>query len=185
MHIVVLYESMFGNTRKVAEAIADGFRPDHSVLCQQVDSAGTKAVSSADLLVIGAPTHVRSLSRPSTRQNAAEQAAQPNSTMRLEPGATGMGIREWLQEDHPLPKRAAVFDTRRNINVLLSGRAGRTIQHLLHQRGVALVSQPESFLVDADNHLLPEELERATTWARQLGRRVEPVQLRGQVDDLL
>jgi hypothetical protein len=185
MHIVVIYESMFGNTRKVAEAIAGGFRPAHSVLCEPVGSADTKAVSTADLLVIGAPTHAWSLSRPSTRQNAAAQAAQPNSTIQLEPDAKGIGIREWLQKAHTLPKRAAVFDTRRNINALLSGRASRTINHLLRQSGVALVSQPESFLVDADNELLPGELERATTWARELGGRIEPVQLRGHVDDLL
>ncbi|SDP38222.1 Flavodoxin domain-containing protein [Nakamurella panacisegetis] len=185
MHIVVVYESMFGNTRQVAEAIADSIRPVHSVWCQPVGSADPTIVSTADLLIIGAPTHAWSLSRPTTRQGAADQASEPDSHKQLEPDATGIGLREWLEREDPLPSRAAVFDTRRNISPLLSGRAGRAIKHLLHQHGVKVVAGPVSFLVDADNQLVPGELERAASWGREITAHIEPLVLRGHRDDLL
>jgi len=185
VHIAVVYESMFGNTRQVAEAIADALGCDHSVSCHPVGSLDISAISTADLLIVGAPTHTWSLSRPSTRQEAAKQAGQPDSSKHVEPGATGIGIREWLAQKSELPPRAAVFDTRRNINVLFSGRASRTIRRVLSRRHISLVTKTMSFLVNAENRLIPGERERAAQWGRDLGRLVEPREGRGHRSDLL
>jgi flavorubredoxin len=61
MHVVVLFESLFGNTREVAEAIADGARtadPTAEVACVRVAEADLEAVGGADLLVVGGrPTY--------------------------------------------------------------------------------------------------------------------------------
>lgn len=59
MKIVVVFESMFGNTRQVAAAIAEGLAPSGAVDSVTVNDAGAKdAAESADLLVVGGPTHV-------------------------------------------------------------------------------------------------------------------------------
>ena len=59
MNIVVVFESMFGNTRQVAAAIAEGLAPSGTVASFTVNDAGAKdAAESADLLVVGGPTHV-------------------------------------------------------------------------------------------------------------------------------
>src|SRR4051812_46798996 len=66
---VVLYESLFGNTRLIAEAVADGLRaarPDAAVECRGVDETGNLP-EHLDLLVLGAPTHFWGLTRTLSR----------------------------------------------------------------------------------------------------------------------
>lgn len=185
MHIVVVYESMFGNTKEIAAAIADGARESQTAIAVPVGSAGRHLVSTADLLVIGAPTHAWSLSRPATRAQAATQAARFGSHLHLQDGAGGIGIREWLQQQPELPPRAAVFDTRRDVPVVFSGRASRGISRLLRTRGIRLVCPAESFLVDKGNVLVAGELARAVNWGRQLALHAVPVSQRGHQDELL
>lgn len=185
MHIVVVYESMFGNTREIAEAIAEGARESQQSAAVRVSTAGQHLVSTADLLVVGAPTHTWSLSRPATRQEAARQAELPGSSLHLQGGATGTGIREWLQQRPQLPPRAAVFDTRRDMPAVFSGRASRVISRSLRASGVRLVCPPESFLIDKNSALVPGELARARQWGQQLALHAQPVSMRGHQDELL
>ncbi len=58
MRVRVLFESLFGNTRTVAEAVAAGVRsvrPDADVRCRPVDDPAP--IGEVDLVVLGAPTH--------------------------------------------------------------------------------------------------------------------------------
>lgn len=59
MRAIVVYESMYGNTRHIAEAIARGI--DGSGTVRVVPVSGVEAVSLAnfDLVVVGGPTHVK------------------------------------------------------------------------------------------------------------------------------
>lgn len=106
MRAVVVYESMFGNTGEVAEAIAEGLRTHMSTDVVEVGHAGAAAAVDVDLLVVGAPTHALGLSRASTRAQAAAQAG----------GAVvsaGIGLREWLGGlAASRGIAAAAFDTR-------------------------------------------------------------------------
>jgi Flavodoxin domain len=77
MRAVVAYESMYGNTRRVAEAIAAGLQSTCSVTLVPVSQLERESLDTADLIVIGGPTHVRGMSRTSTRK-AAEEAARTN-----------------------------------------------------------------------------------------------------------
>ena len=179
MQALVVYESMFGNTRTVAEAIGAGLAPTCQVDVVRVDEVAPGQVETADLLVVGAPTHVRGLSRPSTRRGAAQQAADPKRTLTLEPGATGSGLREWLTRlpEDTCPKNhrpenhcaVAVFDTRVEMPSVLTGRASRRIARALRDHGRRLVARPESFLVTKATRLVPGELERARAWGAELG----------------
>ncbi|BBH69955.1 hypothetical protein ACTI_66400 [Actinoplanes sp. OR16] len=69
MKALVVYESMFGNTEAVARALAEGLGESLDVIVADVQDR--PAVGDADVLVAGAPTHAFSLSRPSTRADAA------------------------------------------------------------------------------------------------------------------
>ena len=97
MKALIVYESMYGNTRAVAEAVAAGLRPWAKTEVYSVAEVTPAAVAEADLLVVGAPTHVHGLSRPSTRKAAAESAEAPDSGLTLEPDARETGVREWLK----------------------------------------------------------------------------------------
>jgi hypothetical protein len=169
MRAVVVYESMFGDTRQVAEAIGDGLGLTFEVTVVPVDRVATDQLRGVDLLVVGGPTHVRGMSRPKTREGAAQQAAQPESGISMEPGATGPGLREWLSTLTDAPPHAAAFDTRVHMSPLLSGRAAPKIAHVLQRSGCHLLAQPESFLVTTKQPaLVAGEWERARAWGQTL-----------------
>ncbi len=174
MSIAVIYESMFGNTRKIALAIAEGLAPFGMVSTVNVnDPRARKAAHSANLLVLGGPTHVHGMSRPSSRQEALTWSSDPRRDLELEPLAPGTGVREWLRDTELIPPLSAAFDTRVDIAHLLSGAACGHIQHALAKRGSREVIAPESFLVTKDNILGVGELARARDWGTSVGRAME------------
>ncbi len=69
MDALVVVESVFGNTRAVAEAIAAGLADRMTVRVVDVADAPT-AVTGLDLLVVGGPTHAFGMSWSATRRSA-------------------------------------------------------------------------------------------------------------------
>ena len=60
------------------------------------------------------------------------------------------------------------FDTRTDGPALLTGRASKGIGKRLEELGYRLAAEPESFVVDSENHLLAGEADRAEAWASTL-----------------
>jgi hypothetical protein len=171
MKAVVVYESMYGNTHVVAEAIGRGLSGRGEVVVVPVAQAGPALVGDADLVVVGGPTHAHGMSRPGTRQAAVDQAKDNP----IDASASGPGVREWLETVPPIAASAAAFDTRAGVApAMLTGRASKGIAKRLHQHGFGQVAEPESFLVDKDNHLEPGEEERAEQWGARLAAAVSP-----------
>lgn len=168
MHAVVVYESMFGNTHVIADHIAEGLRSRLETTVVAVHDATDEVVAGADLLVVGGPTHVHGMSSHRSREGAKEIAAKDDD-LELEPDAEGPGLRDWFDE---LPDgrsgRAAAFDTRVHATAVLTGQASKGIAKRLRRHGFDLVAEPESFFVDKENHLEPDEAERAEAWGRSL-----------------
>ena len=100
MKAVVVYESMYGNTHQVADAIGRGLAGSGEVVVVPVAQAAPALVTNADLVVVGG------------------------------------------------------------------------IARQLHQHGFGQVAEPESFLVDKDNHLEAGEKERAEEWGARLAAAV-------------
>jgi len=138
MKALVVYESMFGNTEKVARAIADGLGEQLDVTLADVRTM--PRAFGMDLLVIGGPTHAFGMSRPSTREQAAQQGD-------VRPGSGDVGVREYL-DCAPLltGMSAAAFDTKMD-KPLLPGAAARRIQRRLRRLGCHIVLPAQSFLV--------------------------------------
>lgn len=168
MRTAVVCESWFGNTRKLAEAIAGELRKDGEAVLLSVDDP-VPALDEIDLLIVGAPTHAHGLSSSMTRKGAIDQ--------RHEPGSAGVGVRGWLRD---LPggesRRAAAFDTRIEKPVVLVGSAARGIARRLERRGFVPAAPPESFFVlDTAGPLKDGELVRAAAWARSLATSIASV----------
>ena len=167
MRALVVYESYFGCTETIAEAIATGLRSSLRARVVPIEAARHQHLGDYDLLVVGAPTHARGMSRPATRASVAELAAQTHSSIRT--SHIGIGVREWLDEiglwaGHP----AAAFDTRLPGPPVVTGRASKGIASELRRHGFLVVTDPLSCLVDRNNDLLPAEMARATAWAGDL-----------------
>lgn len=165
--IVIVYESMFGSTRLIAEAIAEGICPAHSVRVLRVDQAQSLPDDLA-VLIVGGPTHVHGLSRPESRADAARWAMDDRKELTLEPHFEGPGIREWLKEFDPQVAHHVAFDTRADMTRLFTGSAAAAIDKRLTKLGSRRVAPPMSFLVDRDSHLEDGEIDRARRWGAEL-----------------
>jgi len=160
---LVVYESMFGNTEAVARAVAAGLELENiAVTLREVREAPLGTPIDVDLMVVGAPTHAFSLSRPSTRADAVRQGA-PASHEEL-------GLREWL---NALPRTEgagfAAFDTRVSKVRRIPKAAGPSAARIARKRGFVLVSKPVAFLVDdTKGPLGADEIKRAAQWGRFL-----------------
>lgn len=145
MNALVVYDSTFGNTERIAGAIADWLEQHGSVRLLRVAKAQPVDLEGIDLLVLGCPTQ-RHKPTPAIQ---AFLASIPHATLR------GM--------------RAATFDTRYRKPRLLTGSAARVIAKRLRKAGASLLQPPESFFVAAREGPLEEgELEQAAEWAHQV-----------------
>ena len=133
-HATIVYESMFGSTRQVAEAIAEGLRETTPVTVMPVKDA-PETFPDAGLLVVGAPTHAHGLSRPSSRTEAGKWGDDPERRLALEPDAEGIGVREWLDTCGELPARFAAFDTRADMPEIFSGSAAASDREAVEEAG--------------------------------------------------
>jgi hypothetical protein len=171
MRAVVVYESMFGNTRLVAEAVAAGLSAGlgtGSVTLLEVGAAaagaGPAAVEAADLLVLGGPTHAFGLSRPATRRSAADLARDS-----VPPGP---GLREWLAAAQPVSGRLAATFATRVRRAFVGGSAATAAARRLRRLGYGLVDSPHDFWVgDTPGPLTPGETDRASRWGEDLAAR--------------
>jgi hypothetical protein len=164
---VIVYESMFGNTRLIAEAIADGIRPHRTVTLvpiAQVDELPTEI----DTVIAGAPTHAHGLSRPESRADAVAWARNEQKHLHLDDGWNESGIREWLAGGATRARRFAAFDTRVDMPRLFTGSAAAAIDRRLAKTGGRRLSEPTSFLVDRDSTLEPGQIDRAREWGAEL-----------------
>ncbi len=173
MRGLVVYESMFGSTRLIAEAVAEGLGSRMDARVVRAHEVRPGDLGGLDCLVVGAPTHAHGMPRPTTRKGAPEYLDKPDSDLALEPGAdSDPGVREWLDSLGSLELPAAAFDTRVHLAPLLSGRASRGISKSLAGHGMVIAVPPESFLVDKHSRLEAGETARARAWGEQLGKAV-------------
>ena len=169
MRIVVIYESMFGNTRRIAESIVEVLGATAEVRLVRAGLHTEVATSDVDLFVVGAPTHAWSMPRANTRRGALEDVRKSGGELVLEENADSLpGVREWFESLATVHALGAAFDTRLNAPAALTGRASKVIATSLARHGLDVVLPAESFLVDRHNQLLDGELDRARTWATTL-----------------
>ena len=174
MRAVVVYESMYGNTHMVAEAIGAGLSTVFDVNVVPVAQASLEVLADADLVVVGGPTHAHGMSRPSTRKAAVEAANKPVGGLTVEPDALGPGLRDWFGSLGRYPVKAAAFDTRVHGPAALTGRASKGVARLLREHGFDVAAEPESFLVTKQDRLEPQETARAREWGTRLAAGIAP-----------
>ena len=143
MNALVVYDSQYGNTELIAQAIASALAERATVQLIPMAQAPALLSTNVDLVILGSPT----------------QSRGPTPAMRA-----------FLAN---LPRRvlkelsAASFDTRLSKPEWLTGSAARGIAETLGKMGGSLLLPPESFLVTGkEGPLVDGETERAASWAR-------------------
>jgi len=178
MRALVVYESMFGNTRSIALAVAEGIARHMPVETLEVSIAPARLPADVTLLVAGGPTHAHGMSTAKTRADSAERAGE-----RLV--SRGSGVAEWLDTVQPTDAQfAAAFDTRIKGPGLLWGSAAKQIAAALERAGFMLVAPAQDFLVGGPlgpmfDRVVGGELEHAREWgtglAQAVAGRAQPV----------
>ncbi|VXC23107.1 Flavodoxin [Arthrobacter sp. 9AX] len=170
-HALVVYESIYGNTHEVANAVAEGLRESVDAVVVRAADVQRENLAGIALIVAGGPTHGHGLSRPQLREAGVKGAVSAGEE--VDPGAEGPWLREWLTSLDPRTAWATSFDTRYDAPELLTGHASKGIMRKLEQKGLRRLAEPESFPVTGQNQLLPGELERARVWGRTLGHKLQ------------
>ncbi len=145
MRALVVYDSVYGNTEKIAEAIG-GAITGGEVRVLREGEVGPPELENISLLVVGAPT---------------------------QGGRATPAVRDFLDRVSKAEINgldAAAFDTRVASKVAkIFGYAAGRIANSLKKKGANLVAEPEGFFVDGTKGPLTEgELERAAAWGKGL-----------------
>ncbi len=161
MKALIVYDSLFGNTEKVAQAVARGIGAPEEVELARVGSLTSRQLEGVPLLVVGSPTQ----GFRASKATAAFLAGLPAGSLK--------GV------------RVAAFDTRMGFEdmgwgtaiirfmffIKVGGYAADPIAAALRKSGGELALPPEGFFVHGrEGPLKDGELERAEAWGKSLNR---------------
>jgi flavodoxin len=156
MKSIVIYDSQYGNTERIARSIRDVLAEQGDVTLVRVADYNPAMLTGVELLLVSSPT----------------QKFRPTDAIK--------GFLKGIPAGTLKGLRVAAFDTRltqENIDatpilphfVKLFGYAAEAIGKELQKKGGVLVLPPEGFFVEGtEGPLVDGELERAATWAKKL-----------------
>ena len=144
MKALIIYDSVYGNTEKIARAMAEAITPPDEVKVLQAGEANPSELASITLLIVGSPTHG---------------------------GRPTPAVQEFLNKDPKFSLQrinVAAFDTRIQTKLVgVFGYAAGRIANNLKKKGGTIIASPEGFFVTGSKGPLKEgELERAAAWAK-------------------
>ncbi len=139
MKSLVIFDSNFGNTQRIAEAIAE----ELNTQAVPVSKVSTAELTGLDLVVVGSPIN----------------AWRPSEKM-------GKFLAN-LSKDQLKGVKAAAFDTR--VRLFIHGDAAKKIARSLENAGAKIIAEPQAFFVKGrEGPLLDGEIERASQWTKSL-----------------
>jgi len=144
MKSLIVYDSLYGNTEKIAKAIGAALTGEVKVL--RVGEVDPSELKTFDLLIVGSPTHG---------------------------GRASPTMREFLDKIQAAALQGinvAAFDTRLTSRwAAIFGYAAGRIAKSLKKKGGTLIVSPQGFLVTGTEGPLKEgEVERAASWAKEI-----------------
>jgi flavodoxin len=145
MRTLVVYDSVYGNTETIAQAIGAAIPGEVEVL--RVGQVNAGELEAVDLLIIGSPTH----------------GALPTEAVQRLVEKIGAPAREGA--------KLATFDTRLSWRFLRRwGFAAPKMADTLKEKGWTLAGAPEGFFVKGLKRgpLKRGETERAARWAKEI-----------------
>jgi len=153
MKVLIVYDSVFGNTEKIAQEIVNSLGSKENVETLRVSDVKPEQLIGLELLIVGSPTRV------------------------FKPTKAIMNFLNKIPLNALKGVKVAAFDTRiftadvnsrfLNILVKLFGYAAKPIAYKLEKKGGSLIIPPEGFFVkDSEGPLKDGERERAADWAK-------------------
>jgi len=132
---IIVYDTKFGNTEKIAKALAEGMKKEGvNVDCLKIDQVDVSKLGEYDMLAIGGPTHKLGLSEP---------------------------MKDFLQKLENVNlsgKKAIAFDTK--LKSRFAGSAGKRIEKKLKKLGMSIVKSHVSAVVNGREGPIEEGAEK-------------------------
>jgi len=161
MKAMVIYDSVFGNTAQIAQAIGNGLSnapgAPEDVELRQIGDAKPEHLVGWEVLIVGSPTRGF---RPTPATSDFLKSIPKNALRGVKVAAFDTRFTEEELNSHGvvLSKLVSVF-----------GYAAKPISDRLEKKGGELALPPEGFYVDGtEGPLMEGELERAADWGRQI-----------------
>jgi menaquinone-dependent protoporphyrinogen IX oxidase len=123
MNALIVYDSQYGDTERIAQAIADTLRESGEVRAIRLELGHPVELQGVDMFLVGCPT----------------QGWRPTPAMQ--------SFLEELSSERLRERAVACFDTRFRLPRLMTGSAARVMARKLQEKGVSLLAPPESFFV--------------------------------------
>lgn len=155
MKILIVYDSFFGNTEKIALEIGKALESSNDVQIHKVDKVNREYLSGLDLLIVGSPTRA------------------------FKPSPAISKFLKSIPKDGLNGVKTAAFDTRmstHDVNVRIYTAfvkvfdyAASSIARKMKKKGAILIAEPEGFLVkDSEGPLKEGELKRTAEWGKRI-----------------
>lgn len=155
MKILLVYDSLYGNTEKIAQAIGSVLGKQNQVRVLRVGDVKPTDLENLGLLIVGSPTHQFRAS-PTMKKFVSSIRKGKLNGMQVTSFDTRLGMGD--MPSRILPPFVKIF-----------GYAAKPMADALVSKGGKLVASPEGFLVKGMEGPLNEgELERAAQWAAQI-----------------
>jgi flavodoxin I len=144
MKVLIIYDSVYGNTEKIARAIGNAVAGDVSVM--RPKAVDYTELESADLLIVGAPTY----------------GGRPTDPIK--------NFLKSIPQGAVQNTKVAAFDTRLKTRLVkIFGYAAKGIARSLVKMGANLILPAEGFFVKGtQGPLIEGEIERAAAWTKKL-----------------
>ena len=153
MKTLIVYDSIFGNTEKIALAISNSLSSKGNVETCRVSAIKLEQLIGLDLLIVGSPTRAF---RPTKAITNFLKKISSN-------GLKGVKVAAFDTRISPTDVNSRFLD----ILVKLFGYAAKPIADKLERKGGELIISPEGFFVKGTEGPLKDgELERAVDWAK-------------------
>ncbi len=154
---LVVYDSFFGNTKRIAQSIGNALGRPEDVGILRVVNVRPEQLTGLKLLIVGSPTRAFS---PSPAIKKFLKNIPRN-------GLKGVKVAAFDTRVTDEEIDSAVFILRTLVNIF--GYAAKPISDRLEKKGGQLIAAPEGFFVHGTEGPLKEgEIERASEWAKQI-----------------
>lgn len=156
MKVLIVYDSVFGNTEKIAQVIGNAMGSQAEVNILRVGNVKQENLRGLDVLIVGSPT----------------RAFKPTKEI--------INFLNGFPKNGLKGVKVAAFDTRFTMSAIeesrvlpflvrLFGYAAKPISNRLEKKGGELIIPPEGFFVEGVEGPLKEgEIERAASWAKEI-----------------
>ena len=156
MKVLIVYDSVFGNTEKIAQVIGNAMGSQAEVNILRVGNVKQENLRGLDVLIVGSPT----------------RAFKPTKEI--------INFLNGFPKNGLKGVKVAAFDTRFTMSAIeesrvlpffvrLFGYAAKPISNRLKKKGGELIIPPEGFFVEGVEGPLKEgEIEHAASWAKEI-----------------